>query len=121
MSDLARQLAAHPRFRWAPGMLDTRGNRVVGVTADGGPWWLLAAEYTSGGERVASVPDLTDPATAGVLLSWLPPGVFVRQSDPLGDPDVWSVGTTTSTGWGRSLGEAAAKAVLAVWEVSDAE
>jgi hypothetical protein len=129
MSDLARRLAAHPRFIWAPGMkIADYGpgirycwqdeTHLHGAAEEGGAWTRLPKSRIGSG---AYLPDLTDAGTAGVVLSWLPPGVFVRQSDaPIGDPDVWSVGTTTSTGRGRSLGEAAARAVLAWWsEVSD--
>jgi hypothetical protein len=113
-NDLARKLAAHPRFRWSEGMRYDE-NATPGNGLCRGGQGRIFDDFDA--VPMSATPDLADAATAGVLLSWLSPGVFVRQSDPIGDPDVWSVGTTAGTGWGRTLGEAAARAALALWEV----
>ena len=52
--DLARRAVASPHWRWMPGMLTEHGNRYV---AEG--------QYP----RRSVLPDLTDPATVGCLIT----------------------------------------------------
>lgn len=98
LDEAARALVAHPRWRWHP----TMGR----VCLDGDPRTLL--------------PDLDDPATAGVLLElcrqaatevgigveWLP--------NRHGRVD-WYVGVHQHARSGDTLGHAAALALLALW------
>jgi hypothetical protein len=104
--DPAAELAAHPRFVWREGMRDRRGVRVVDL------------ELLDG----MTEPDLSDAATAGVLLQILDEtGRFtdvVRQDGEF----VVAVDLPEDgvTGWAAdTLGEAAAQALLGLWEVLD--
>lgn len=134
-TDLARTLAAHPRWEWRPGMAvlpdaanpparmvyrdDTEGHtfavaeRVQMFGHDPGvnAW----SDDAYNGEEV---PDLDDDATAGVLLGMLAPlgltcvspgvtgGWYVEmEGDPLFE----------ARAFGDTLGEAIACALLAVW------
>lgn len=111
--DLARRLVADPRWRWEPGVA-FHENQTPG-----------AGLYRDGRGRVqdgldavphAATPDLSDPATVGVLLSWLP----LRMRSPGTDDAIWPHGT----GWrvrvdgglhpGATLGEAVARALLSL-------
>lgn len=107
--DLARELAAHPRWEWRAGM------RIVS-RFDGALLWRRAegdlAIHPDWGTE--PVPDLHDPtgATAGVLLAML------REATP----DV-VVSVVYAGGWlcdpgeheGPTLGVAVARALLAAW------
>lgn len=107
-AEVARALAAHPRWVWAPAMLPVGCYRVGGdgfePGVDGPP---------------DAVPDLTDAATAGVLLGMLaealPPGSEVYAGRDAGSL-LWAAGNgyrlheTCAT-----LGGAAGRALLAVW------
>ena len=87
---LSQRLAAHPRFRWDASMRTARG--LYG--------WF----------RPGDSPDLADPATTGILLSWLPEATVILSYGC--DPIVEAGGTTYS---GDTLGEAVAEALLAQW------
>ncbi len=75
---LARRLAAHPKWRWMPGMLATHDEdatrRVLSLDEDDDIWvsngcyceWL-----DSNNEIDLWYPDLDDPATQGCLLAML--------------------------------------------------
>jgi hypothetical protein len=128
--DLARQLVAHPRFRWAEGMAAT--------TSDGTRWRLWRGDhdmlrgqgepsgYIAGWELSAPVfgaaLDLLDPATAGVLQ------VDLLRADPTAalrcdarETDApFAVTVTDPTGTrrgfgGNVLGVVVAQGLLAVW------
>lgn len=101
---LARQLAAHPKWEWREGMRATNGQRAI---------------FRSPGVG-GVLPDLRDAATAGCLLAMLPADVNVAQHNGAR----WWVGVyaspsapdrSTATGSGSCLGEAAARALLACW------
>lgn len=96
--DLARVLVMHPRFRWLAPMAAEDGDRVCpGRDEDPDRGWRRDGTI---------LPDVTDPATAGVLLGML------------GRP------TTLPAPWicdwhaGVPLGEAVARALLVVWEAA---
>lgn len=103
--DLARRLVAAPWWEWRPGMLASWYRR---SPTDGSVW-------TSG----VTLPDLTDAATAGVLLAWL---AEVATCGTDVDPDGrWTVeawcsreGGQDVAGYGACLGEAVAVALLEV-------
>lgn len=126
--DLARRLAAHPRFEWREGM----AAREVSLTGNWQPgdygWRILSgapdvAAVTSEGDMhevpympsafARAVPDLTDAATGGVLL------------DMLGDRwrthrlGCWAVSKgiepDRTRHFGSTLAEACARALLAEW------
>jgi len=68
MTKLARRAVACTGWRWMPGMLDLRGDR-LGL-ADSG-FWSACGAANRGDLRTAYTPDkpdLTDPATLGCLL-----------------------------------------------------
>lgn len=114
--DLARRAVADPRWRWEPGMRDTQGcvlgPRQVWEQPEG---WSLAVYLAL---EFSRLPDLTDAATAGVILSWLPWIVI----DASGLPRVYRVSyrlpdrSRSSTPWSSTLGEAAVRAWLALGE-----
>lgn len=96
--DLARELAAHPRWEWRAGM------RIVS-RFDGALLWRRAegdlAIHPDWGTE--PVPDLDDPATAGVLLAML---------DEAGGECVPPIQEWRD---GDCLGVALARALLAAW------
>lgn len=126
--DLARRLAAHPRFEWRPGMLaledpslgnwqpgDYRWRIITGapdlaaVTAEHDIHEAPYMPYAF----ARAVPDLTDAATGGVLLGMLGPGwsldtnaASIELRGPCGKGGVYV---------GDSLAEACARALLDQW------
>jgi hypothetical protein len=123
--DLARRAVASPHWKWLPGM--------AGQDALGVPFRVALAHHSGGAMVVAGmafmpaypdalarmVPDLTDPATAGCLLA-----VLVAAAPGSG----WGVSCGPDVGWratscdhdlsGATCGEAVARALLVVWEVT---
>ena len=100
MSDYAQRLAAHPRWRWEPGMVDTIG----------------------------AVPDIHHPATRGWLLHMLREATGIVDACALSDGETWDAGPTSAAlrnEFGEPLwaghateGDALAAALLAVWGAS---
>lgn len=89
----AERLVSLPTgFRWMPGMLDVEGRRFVGVEecaesmAETAVWLIDVAEGDE--DRVAALPDLTDPATLGCVLA------MVREA--YGDPRIHTKASPTS-------------------------
>lgn len=127
VSDFARRLASHPRWEWRAGMLAVAPRPYplddVISRCDGGRGW---AAYPG------SIPDLIDPATAGVLLAMLDEAVEHanieterttpdQTSEPCCD---WTVRVCQWNGadWDSlhietapTLGEACARALIEVW------
>lgn len=106
---LARRLLTHEGFEWMPGMLGVRDapgcsdhlKQEVRVQAPRDVWTA---------EQFGSLPDLSDWATGGALLSLLPRGQWVIMS---GENEVQlELNTTNASLLGRSLGEVVAKALL---------
>jgi hypothetical protein len=103
VSDVAEDLRFHPRFAWREGMRDQRGLRVVELDLWDG----------------TSPPDLADFATAGVLLGILDESG--RLTDIVKQGSEWIVAVDLPQdglqGWAAdTLGEAAAYALLNLWE-----
>lgn len=112
MTDYARQLAAHPRWVWQPGMVTANGHAVSQDDLDD--------EFSPAGVR----PDIHHPATRGWLLHMLreamghdlvacvphPDGGWIVTADRPGLPDEVSRADTE--------GDALAAALLAVWGAS---
>lgn len=103
--DLAAQLLSHPRFAWREGMRDVRGVRVAELDL-----W-----------RGTDPPDLSDPATGGILLYMLADTGLL--TDVVRDEGEWIVAVELPEegvqGWAADhLGEAAAYALLEAWEVA---
>jgi len=95
MTDLARRLVASPRWRWMPGMRATRA----------GPWTepdaVRVPESLPNGGYPGWLPDLTDPATVGCLLSLVREALkdhelFARRELELGGPGWVVVRITTA-------------------------
>lgn len=118
------QLAAHPRWRWLPGMrtaTDATG-RAWRVRDHGGRPEPMLERGPRLRQRATPLseclPDLGDLATAGSLLGLLGPGwkaINVAEGH-------WVVCTVDGAGPSRCgpLGEAAGKAVIAHWDRLDA-
>ena len=130
MSDLARKLAAHPRWRWVEGMLlaelgYARRWRIGGRDTDH-TFWLVVSDgqvrWAVLGSNSEWTPDLTDAATAGVLLGQIP---HLREVVHRENPEAWcvrwaelpagSVWRVSTRPWCPTLGEAAALALLSLW------
>ena len=105
--DLERQLVADPRWRWIEGVrvcVAGSWRRIAQDDEDlGAPEW--AREWV--------IVDLSDPATAGILLSWLPrtwmleavPGGVLATANTMEDDGPICADT---------LGDAVARALLAL-------
>ena len=105
--DPAAELLSHPRFRWREGMRDRRGVRVVDLE-------LLDA---------MDAPDLSDWPTVGAVLGML--DETGRFTDVVRQEGEFVVAVDLPPdgvqGWaGDTLGEAAALALLGLWEALDA-
>lgn len=128
--DLARRLAAHPRFEWCAGMLALE-NPSSGHWQPGDYVWRIVtgapdvmALLSEGDVHEApympssfleAVPDLTDDATGGVLLVVLGGGLVLYRSAlyPL-----WSARRNDGKSiehLGSTLAEVCARALLAEW------
>lgn len=117
--DLARRLAAHPRY---PGHDEpdhvTSG---TGGYPQGRLWngLLLRHQPAGVGNEWWWLPVLDDAATGGILASWMPPGtrfdhVFGPDEDG-GTREHWLVAFDGIVDSGPTIGEAAARALLALW------
>ena len=103
MTDLARQLAAHPRWEWRAGMLTDIGERVTEAQIDGS-------------EFLGTRPDLNDDATKGVLRGVLRtewPGFAIYKGR--GGWVVFRVAFVDRLGIFDTEGEAIARALLDAW------
>ncbi len=116
--ELAKRLAAHPRWEWHDDMIvGAIGPKSGHFMSD--PWPEhdpVAAEARS----TVLVPDLGSMATAGVLLGMLSSeaGACVQVAqDRAGSwsVDPWGHAGTQQAQWWPCLGEALAWALLAVW------
>lgn len=123
---IAEQLVQHAQFEWQGLMCSlpaySHGGVVTHRMMDDGCWLRLdasAIEDSYDACPIDPVPDLTDDATAGVLLGMLPTG-WCTSEDLDGEcftvaPNVLAI--LNGEGFrGDTLGEAAARALLAVWE-----
>ena len=142
MSDLARRLAAHPRFEWVEGMmavhpdhsdiwyrvLRSQEGAAISWTDEDCDIYRADAEppATDGGDWPSDViPHLPDPATAGCLLSLLPelaPHLYYVHLEGSGAKADLSDNVTVglrdgSRHSGACLGEAVAVALLWCWGV----
>jgi hypothetical protein len=101
----AEQLFSHERFEWREGMRDTRGRRIVDLEL-----W-----------KPKTPPDLSDAGTAGVLIGQLDETGLL--SDIVKQEGEWIVAVELEgdlRGFAAdTLGEAAAWALLAVWDATD--
>ncbi len=101
----AEQLFEHERFKWAEGMRDKKGVRIVDLDL-----W-----------DPTSPPDLRDLGTAGLLIGQLDETGFL--SDIVKQDGEWIVAVDFDgelRGFAAdTLGEAAAWALLAVWDATD--
>ena len=120
--DLERQLVADPRWRWEPGMLITDygpGIRYCwqdemylhGADEGGSGGWMRIPKARVG--TAAYFPDLSDPATAGILLSWLP-RTWMIEAVPGGVLATANTMEDDGPICAETLGEAVARALLAL-------
>lgn len=110
--DLARTLAAHPRWRWAPGML-----ALEQATPGMGLWRDGRCRLVEGADAPwQAVPDLTDHATAGCLLDTFHGLGRAYALIPTVDGGyTLSMRHDGLAFTGDTLGEALARALLAAW------
>jgi len=122
-SDLARKLAAHhhfPQHSEPDHVTDGLGGYPEGRLSSG---LLLRHQPVGIGSEWWWLPDLTDAATAGVLLSWV--DALLVTVHHRREPESWRIvwhGPCNAYGtlWAPTLGEAAASAMLSLWSgVSD--
>ena len=73
--EITEQLVARKEFHWMPGMVDLDSCRVMGVDRTG---VLTVTDWLEGKEVVTQrdpanmdLPDLTDPATVGCVMSMI--------------------------------------------------
>jgi hypothetical protein len=95
-AEVAAALMAHPRFVWAPGML-TGATRIDAVDERGQPYRIESRPVEWPGDPPVAhcyprraPPNLSDPATAGVLLGMLVAyrgGMFDRAMESIEDTD----------------------------------
>lgn len=129
--DLARRLVAHPKC--PPGLRLVAGANDRGGIADG----VLFVRRPNGVRMVDAapryaadyewLPDLADHGTAGVLLGVLGDRLHSVYQTMCGGGTVWAVrwwgddDRVHATPYADTLGEAAARAVLALWDALDAQ
>lgn len=117
---LARELAAHPRWAWRAGMRAS-GMGYGSRTLSGTHWIRTTERLAAPGmpHLDHAVPDLTDDATAGVLLGMLTEAAGWNSESPYRAGGAWSIFVDGSDGRegyrGSTLAVAAARALLAVW------
>lgn len=129
MSDLARLLRDHPRFVWGCPMGIAHPRALLFVGKEPRPvsgWGLIVAGQEALMAPLANfLPDLDHPGTHGALLGWLVESGRFRElitfsPGDLGAPRTWAVyyrdqNDRTASAVENSIGEALARAVLAVW------
>lgn len=135
VADLARELVGHPKWEWRDGMLalsEALPFRVTEITTEEGQILLLEGDPDcfinwSTAKTYASVwPDLTDAATAGCLLAMVHELMAdLEITTPASTPGwsivwdftypAWEPRYPNKAGDGATLGEACARALLALW------
>ena len=129
-TDLARRLVAHPKWEWRAGMLTCNGRRIlcpadVGTSGDdvGTIEHLGYGDYTWWGDGLdRECPDITDPATVGVLLAMaddaagFPVDVRLEPPSGAGHPEHFVAESgSPDFGSGATRGEALADLLLILW------
>lgn len=140
--DLARRLAASPKWRWRGGMrmadattgaarVFGSGSRIwsdqqVGTFPNADPFTGEPMRGTTTWPPAGTVPDLADPATAGCLIALLREVTenFDLEPEPeVADGQGWCCSVCDGDVWiphdGATMGEAVARALLAVWDDED--
>jgi len=119
--DLAVELKNHPKFRPAVGMVGQDGSVIVRVDSQGPiAAYIITPEASDGGVEVFELrigpewlPDLTHPATGGILLSILVE-TFPMLSISRSDSGRWGnfvLGDSCGL-WASSLGESIALRII---------
>lgn len=134
MKDIARQLTAHPRWRWVPGMRALYPGGAWHRVTDGDYAYGIPPVYRPPNPRDA-YPDLADPATVGCIASvvrevWGDESLHLipllddtglaweTDSDAYHREAMGGPNHTTPYRWGRTQGETWAYALLAHKEES---
>lgn len=121
--ELARRMAAHPRFELRAGMLLISGDEhtpVARVLDIGDKWvWFACGGSIGPCEPSEAIgegdhPDLTDAATGGVLLDMLGPGwTVITRSGKVDAHPTGCAGPPAVSG--ATMAEACARLMLAKW------
>lgn len=108
LTELSRTLAKSTHFRWMRGMLSLPSEEALALPV------RVEAESDWPHDIGLRVPDLTDPATGGLLLHLLSSlcQTETRVVALSSGTDEWEVWTLCGRSSGASLGEAAASALL---------
>ena len=132
--NISLDLVNHPRFKWTPGMKSLQfgpsgaNGRVVNLSTEPAHRGLFVVRGDRGAlEKGKSVPvtntscqpDLDDPATAGILfqnLLEISSRVDAYKGTDLNHEESWIVTTDSIRSFGKSFGEACARALLLVWQ-----
>lgn len=113
--ELATKLVACPQWRWMPGMAWVRN--APGAQSLSSMQGRCASQMDCDQMPSSMIPDLTDAATVGCLLAMLGASLLsIGSALPAG----WLVltrhgGDRVHQNGGATLGEAVARALLAVW------
>lgn len=121
MSDVARKLVSCPEWRWLAGMLVLTPEQSWRMMREGiGCWAVPGGWYMPGPPPAGAIPDLSDWATVGCLLGMLPPGWSMIPEEDDERVVGWTIRVplrwgSKEIGRGETLGEAVARALIAVW------
>ena len=119
MTDLARQLTAHPRWEWRVGMVT--GDGVIARRMHDGSEVITGGSLDTWRDPAALALDIHHPATKGVLLAMLREATEDAGMCAYTRLAGWDTRTmrlewtSGGSGWHPSEGEALAAALLRVW------
>jgi hypothetical protein len=124
MTDLARQLADHPRWEWKPGIVDADGDIYLCPRGKVTSYWVVCGDDARNGvaevdwaRSDACTPDINHPATKGWLLAMLREATGRQDMRARPIDNGWYVQSLRfdRPPAGATEGEALARALLTAW------